>query len=219
MLAQRAGVQASRHRGGWRLRRALPICRFVLRVAFASTAVAGAAEPPSRVEVVRSGQGVLEIHAQARIGADPAVVWAALTDYENFPRFIAGLRRSVVLSRATGSCTVEQQWRIPLLWFSIPVDVTVNSIERPPSDIEVRLVRGNLKQLEGRYRIERLPDGAMILRWDGIIEGFNLLPDWIVTPIVRKMALAQFEGMLAEISRRDSARSTERSRTRTPAGG
>ncbi len=179
---------------------------------------ARAGEPASVVDVVRSAHGVLEIHAQARVRANPAVVWATLTDYENFPSFIAGLRRSVVLARGAGSCTVEQQWRIPLLWFSIPVDVTVTSVERPPGAIEVHLIKGNLKSLEGKYRIERLPGGGMILRWDGIIEGYTLMPDWIVTPIVKKMALAQFEGMLAEIARRDAARSSEPSRTRAPAG-
>src|SRR3974390_3159029 len=110
--------------------------------------------PPdsSRVEGSRSAQGALDIHAQAKVDAETVTVWSALTAYEEFPRFVAGLRRSEVVARDGSTATVVQQWRIPLLWFSIPVDVTVKSVERPPDLIEVHLVKGNLKQLDGRYQ-------------------------------------------------------------------
>lgn len=46
-------------------------------------------------------------------------------------------------------------------------EVTLSTVERPPHEIEATLLKGNLKQLHGIYRIEPQRDGRILLSWSG----------------------------------------------------
>ncbi|HYB52162.1 MAG TPA: SRPBCC family protein, partial [Burkholderiaceae bacterium] len=108
--------------------------------------------------------------SQALVRATHETIWETLTDYGNFAQFIPGLNASLVLSRGAALCTVEQRWRVTLLLIPFPVDITVLSVERPPSNLDVHLVRGDLKGLEGGYSIQEGPDGQTSILWDGRVE-------------------------------------------------
>ena len=71
--------------------------------------------------------------------------------------------------------------------------------------ITVRVVRGNLKQLEGRYQIEQSGSADQYtLRWTGLIEPDTVLPAFITVPLMRANIEDQFTGMVREIRRRHS---------------
>jgi len=162
------------------------------------------------VEVAPTGDGVLHIQAHALVRASYQIVWNTLTDYGQFSRFVPGLSKSHLVSCDRGQCVVEQNWHISVLRISIPVDVTVLSEERPPSTVMVHLLRGNLKRLDGAYEIPAASDGRIDLRWEGIVEGPALLPQWVSLPIVRTLARDQFRGMVAEIEQRAAASGSSR---------
>src|SRR5262245_59808100 len=96
----------------------------------------------------------LEVTCRALLEAPLEVIWRTLTDYDRLHEFIPGMRSSRVVSRSAGVAVVEQAGEARFLFFTFPIEVTVSSTERPPYGIEAALVRGNLKRLEGAYRIE-----------------------------------------------------------------
>ena len=180
-----------------------------MRVVLAITALlaacaAGAAEDMS-VEATRRGSAV-EIRARATLRAPLELIWSALTDYDRLHEFIPGIRRSKLLEYRGSTAIVEQSGEATFLVFSFPIEVTLASTERPPREIDVRALKGNLKRLEGGYRIETAADGQFLLRWNGLLEPEEALPPLIGEVLVRLSIEDQFFGMVREIERREALR-------------
>lgn len=133
-----------------------------------------------------------------------AVIWDTLTDYDRLSSFVPGMRASRVIERRGPAIIVRQQGEAGFLFFSHAIDVVVEVREQPPHVIGVRVLSGNLKQLDGRYQIE--PDaqtpGRYALRWSGLIEPESRLPPLIGVPILRANIGEQFRGLVSEIERR-----------------
>ncbi|HTP63434.1 MAG TPA: cyclase, partial [Burkholderiales bacterium] len=100
---------------------------------------------------------------------------------------------------------VEQSGEARFLFFSIPIEATLTSTERPPHAIEARLLRGNLKRLEGAYRIEPRADGRSLLSWRGVIQA-ETMPPLFGEMLLRVSIEDQFRGMVREIERREGVR-------------
>jgi carbon monoxide dehydrogenase subunit G len=176
---------------------------------FASPLVPGtlSAADGLRVEAARSGTGVA-VSASASIHAPLDLIWNTLTDYEHLPEFIPGMQQSRIVSRRGPATIVEQRGGAGILFFTLPIRVTVESAEYPPHLITVRVLSGNLKQLDGRYQLERIGGGEdYILSWRGIIEPAVSLPAFISVPLMRTSVEDQFTGMVREIERRSRLRS------------
>lgn len=154
-----------------------------------------------------NGAGV-EVHARATLSAPHELIWQTLTDYDQLSSFIPGMHKSRVVQWRGRSVLVEQEGVARFLLFSVPISVTVESLHHPPGFIAVRLVKGNLRQLEGGYRIDRVAEGEerFVLRWSGVIEAETGLPQLIGVPLMRASIAEQFLGMVAEIERRESVR-------------
>ena len=167
-------------------------------------ASAGAAEDLS-VEATRRGSAV-EVRARATIDAPHAVVWDTLTDYNRLSEFIPGMLKSRIVEWRGNEAIVEQLGEAKFLFFSFPIDVTVGSASLPPDAITVRVIRGNLKRLEGGYRIERVDEGRVVLRWTGLIEPDAILPPLLGEAVMRANIEDQFTGMVREIERREALR-------------
>lgn len=67
------------------------------------------------------------------------------------------------------------------------------------------MLKGNLKRLDGAYRIE--PQGAsrILLTWRGTVEALEM-PPLIGELLMRSNIEDQFRGMVREIDRRDALR-------------
>jgi ribosome-associated toxin RatA of RatAB toxin-antitoxin module len=167
-------------------------------------AVAGAAEDVS-VEAVRRGSAV-EVQARATLAAPHSLIWGTLTDYNRLAEFIPGMRRSRVVEVRGSDSVVEQSGEARLLVFTFPIDVTLLSTPRPPGALDVRVLKGNLKRLEGGYRIEPADEGRYLLRWSGVIEPDAPLPPLLGEAVMRHTIELQFIGMVREIERREGLR-------------
>jgi hypothetical protein len=182
-------------------------------VAALSLAVQAYAADDLAVDVARLDDGRFAVRARALVHASRETAWKTLTDYGDLSRFVPGLDRSAIVSCAQGQCVVDQDWHVSVLWFSLPIAVTVRSVERPPGSIEVHLVRGELTHLDGGYLIGEPSGGRLELRWEGTLGSASRLPGWLSTalstplstPFVRRMAREQFRGMVEEIERRERA--------------
>lgn len=178
----------------------LACCAFVL-----GAAPARAAEDLS-VEAARKGAFV-EVKARATIDAPLSVIWTTLTDYERLPEFVPGLRKSKVTSRSGSTVVVEQSGEARFLVFTFPIDVVLESVEKPPSSIRVRALSGTLRYLEGGYEVEpEHESGRFILRWSGTIAPDVSLPPLFGEVVMRMSIEDQFTGMVREIDRREALR-------------
>lgn len=181
---------------------------------FCAYLLAGAALPAARqaravedFSIHASHQGdAVALHVQARVHARAAVIWGTLTDYDHLPQFVPGLTSSRVLERRGASAVVEQKGAARVLFFSYPIEVTVESLENPPDRLGVRVLKGNLKQLEGGYRLQPVAgsEGEFVLSWRGVIEPDFSLPAFLTVPLLRSTFQEQFLAMVKEIERREA---------------
>lgn len=154
----------------------------------------------------------LVISARATISAPLPLIWRTLTDYDHLAEFVPGMKRSRLLERHGGTAIVEQLGEAKFLIFHYPIAVVVQSDEHYPATIAVRVLSGNLRQLAGAYRIDKLPGATdqFVLRWRGIIEPDIALPLFITAPGLSDTVADQFRGMVREIERRAAGSANRR---------
>ncbi len=150
-------------------------------------------------------EDALEVVCSALVNAPLELIWRTLTDYARLAEFVPGMRRSRVLSREGAVTVVEQAGEASFLFVTYPIEVTLASTERSPYVIEASLLKGNLKRLEGAYRIEPQVGGRMLLTWVGVIEALSM-PPLIGELLMRSTIGEQFRGMVREVERRDQLR-------------
>lgn len=167
-------------------------------------AAAGARADNVSVETQRH-DGALQVVCRARLDAPAELAWQTLTDYDHLADFVPGMQRSRVLSRHGPLSVVEQVGMARFLFVSIPIEVTLATTERAPDTIEARMTKGNLKRLEGVYRIEPQAGGGVQVSWKGLIEA-DSMPPLIGELLMRSAIEDQFRGMVREIERRDALR-------------
>ncbi len=174
-----------------------------LSVLLALAAGARAAEDVT-VEATRR-EDALEIACRATLDAPVELVWQTLTDYNRLHEFIPGMRRSRVIEQRGTTAVIEQSGEARFLFLVFPIEVTLSSVERPPHAIEASMLKGNLKRLQGVYRIEPQRGGRLVLTWNGVIEAVSMPP--LLGEIVMRGSIEdQFRGMVHEIERRVAAR-------------
>jgi ribosome-associated toxin RatA of RatAB toxin-antitoxin module len=167
----------------------------------ASVSAQAAAEVSVKT-VKRDGAVNVEAHATLQVPLE--LIWQTLTDYDHLAEFIPGISRSRLLEYRGTAAIVEQTGEAGILFFKFPIEVVVESLELAPYVIEVRVLKGNLKQLDGRYHIEMgaRPQDGITLRWRGVIEPEMPLPPLIGEMVLRANVTDQFRGMVREIERR-----------------
>lgn len=153
------------------------------------------------VEAARSGDAI-KVSVRATVKAPLALIWSTLTDYDHLAQFIPSMKKSRLVERLGNVAVIEQSGYAHLWFFHFPIDVTVEVTEHPSFAIQVRLLKGNLKRLEGHYEIEKIGEDLYVLRWSGTIEPGIAVPSFLATDMMRKNISEQFLGMVNEIERR-----------------
>ncbi len=163
------------------------------------------------VEARRAGSAVA-VKARATLRAPADLIWKTLTDYDHLAEFIPGMRESKMIDRRGPAAIVEQHGEAKFLVFSYAIDVVVASAEYPPDRIEIHVLSGNLRQLDGAYRLRAGDEhGTWVLSWSGLIEPTLPVPSFLAVGLMRRNVEAQFSGMVAEIERRQ-AQANQRAR-------
>ena len=167
------------------------------------TSVAAQAAAEVTVKTVKR-DGAVNVEAHATLQVPLELIWQTLTDYDHLAEFIPGINRSHLLGYRGNAAIVEQTGEAGILFFKFPIEVVVESQELAPYVIEVRVLKGNLKRLDGRYHIEvgARPQDGITLRWHGVIEPEMPLPPLIGEMVLRANVTDQFRGMVREIERR-----------------
>lgn len=175
---------------------------------------AGVAAAAEGMVVVAEARGsAVSVDIRATVSAPHAVIWSTLTDYGHLAEFIPGMQSSKITERRGSTAIVEQHGEAGFLVFSYSIDVVVASTEHHPDTIEIRVLKGNLKRLDGRYQVERgEKEGTWTVRWVGLIEPSIPLPQFLNVRLIRGSLVDQFRGMIDEIERRDVLRRTASSK-------
>jgi len=180
---------------------------WLLGLALAQAVAAGAADAFAVIAEPRGSAVAVDVCAT--ITAPHAVIWSTMTDYGHMSDFVPGMQSSKVTERRGSTAIVEQRGEAGFLIFSYGIDVTVASTEHYPESIEIRVLRGNLKRLDGRYQIDRGDkEGTWVIRWVGLIEPSLSLPQFLNVRLIRGSIIDQFRGLVDEIERRDVVRRT-----------
>jgi ribosome-associated toxin RatA of RatAB toxin-antitoxin module len=167
---------------------------------------AGAARALDDISVeARRRDEALEVVCHAMLDAPLDLVWQTLTDYDRLAEFIPGMRKSRMVERRGAAAIVEQEGEARFLFVTFPIEVTLASTERAPYAIEVSMLKGNLKRLDGAYRIEPQGGGRLLLTWTGVVEALSM-PPLLGEMVMRSNIGDQFRGMVREIGRRDALR-------------
>lgn len=159
---------------------------------------AGAAR--TEVSVSRHGSAYL-IEASSEVQAERAVVWAVLTDYEGYTRFVPGLRRS--WKAGADPLRIEQSGEFGILFFRRTLSATLEIEEHPMSHIVLRGVAGDLRKLETAVAVEGDGDANRhLVRYRSAIEPSFWVPPVIGTSIIRMAIRGKLQAVAEEIERR-----------------
>lgn len=172
-----------------------------------NTHAAETGKQPFTVEAKRNGDAI-QVSVRTTVKAPLALIWSTLTDYDHLAEFIPGMKKSRLVERQGKVAVIEQSGLAHLWFFHFPIDVTVEVTEHPSFAIQIRLLKGNLKRLEGHYEIEKIGEDLYSLRWSGTIEPGLAVPGFLATDMMRKNISEQFLGMVSEIERRAALTAT-----------
>jgi len=150
--------------------------------------------------------GSVYVETEATIAATFETIWEALTDYDRLSTFIPGMKSSRLLRYEGSTAFVEQKGSAKFLFFELPIEVVVRSIEDRPHTIRIELEEGTLERLSGGYQLRNAGrENLWKLSWSGYIEPSMPIPNFLTERLIRNDLRAQFEGMVIELQRRTEA--------------
>jgi ribosome-associated toxin RatA of RatAB toxin-antitoxin module len=154
------------------------------------------------VESERHGDAVY-IHAAVVLKADAATAWRVMTDYNRYAEFIPELRLSRIVARRGSTVIVEQSGDATFWLFKLPLDITFEINEIPPSGLQSRAVAGSLRSLTSSYALTPVTSGTR-LDYHGHVEpGFAPFGQIAQTAVERNVA-RQFQALADEIERQSA---------------
>jgi len=168
-----------------------------------ASASAGAQTNTSdRMDVdVHEEKGLFTVRAQFLIDRPLSVALEVLTDYENIPRFMPGIRKSVVHQREAGSAVVEQEATSRLLLYSKRVHLVLE-IEENDDSVRFRDRCGSsFRRYEGVWRL--VPRGDQVaVAYELQAEPAFDVPAFILQGLLSRDARRLIEALRNEIGAR-----------------
>ena len=168
---------------------------------FALTLVAARpASGETLTEVERVGE-VIRITASTSVAVDPHLAWTVLTDYDHLAEFIPDMRSSRIISGPEGPLKVEQKGETGFLVWTFPVEVVLQLQEDPEQLITFKSVSGNVKNMEGVWRVVEAGEGVTV-QYSATMETDFWVPPLIGPAIIENDVRRKVEGLAHEMTRR-----------------
>jgi len=153
------------------------------------------------ISVRESDGGAYTVLAQFSVAEPAAAVWAVLTDYEQIPRFMPGVRTSRVLEREDGRVRVEQEAVSRFMMFSKRVHLVLDVAEGTDV-IRFRDRCGrSFTSYEGAWTIVDRGDRAEIEYGLTARPAFDV-PGFVLRRLLDRDARAMIDGLRSEITAR-----------------
>lgn len=171
-------------------------------VLLANLAHAQSNTPEISFRVTREGEFILT-DSRVDLPVSSALVWAVLTDYERYPRFISSMHESKIISRNPEGSVVEQKGSFSFMFFSQGIEARLLVSEFPPDLIVTRAIEGDFQVMNGRYELRQIGSNTR-LSYSGRLVPNLILPPLFGLSIVRYILFRNFREMVDEILRRDA---------------
>lgn len=144
---------------------------------------------------LQEGQAVLngsngQYSGQMVVRGSLPTIWAVLTDYENFKKFMPNVVESRVLQRKGNQVVFEQVQIFQVLLLSRREKVKLAVTETNPKQIKFKVIEGYVKALQGSWKIEPLSSNLFLLTHQVSVE-----PD-IKSDFNRKLFYSIYEDTL-----------------------
>ena len=115
-----------------------------------------------RGEVVLKGQRGKYLGRVVAKG-DVDTAWSVLTDYDDFARFLPNITSSRIISENGDRIVFEQTNMVDLWLFQEEFTVQIAATKSKPSKVDFQLAEGELKKLIGRWQIEEVSPGKILI--------------------------------------------------------
>lgn len=148
--------------------------------------LAAAADPvPSPQVSVQEERGTYTVTARFEVPQSPEIVLAVLSDYEEIPRFMPDVTKSVVLERAPGRLVVEQEAVSRFMMFSKQIHLLLEVSERGGSLQFVDRCGKSFKTYQGAWRVEPKGHGSLVTYELSAQPGFDV-PEFILKRLLKR---------------------------------
>ena len=94
---------------------------------------------------------------------DTNTAWEVLTDYNNFARFLPNISSSKIIAQQGDRVVFEQVNVVDLWLFQQEFAVQIEAIKNKPTKVDFKIVDGDLKKLIGRWEIEEIASGKILI--------------------------------------------------------
>jgi ribosome-associated toxin RatA of RatAB toxin-antitoxin module len=183
--------------GRSRVRQSLATTALVL---LAAAALPAASAPDPQVTVREEG-GVYTVAASFAVAEPASTALAVLTDYEQIPRFMPDVRRSIVLEHGEGLMVVEQEAVARLMMFSKRIHLILE-IQETPGVIRFRDRCGkSFARYEGGWTITE-DDGHATIAYDLTATPSFDVPEFLLKRLFKRNAAQMIERLQIEMAAR-----------------
>ena len=159
-----------------------------------------AAEAPSRVDV-QEDHGVYTVSASFAVPEPADVAWAVLTSYEQIPRFMPGVRTSVVRERSAGRVVVEQEAVSSVMMFSKRVHLVLDIQEQPDALTFRDLCGRSFVRYEGSWRLVQR-DGQTEISYTLTAQPAFDVPGFMLGRLLKRDAGRMIDSLRREVATR-----------------
>jgi ribosome-associated toxin RatA of RatAB toxin-antitoxin module len=104
---------------------------------------------------IRQEGNLLIVRGWLKADVDPAIAWAVLTDYEQHPRFVPGIRLSRIVSSSERQTLLEQQGEVLAGSLRVPYGGTMRIDESPMQGMTIVFLSGLFKDVRGEWQLGR----------------------------------------------------------------
>ena len=194
-------VSGGRH-GARRFLLALPV---VWIGALPAVPLAGNSVSQPQVSV-REQAGLYAVHAEFEVPQSGSAVLAVLTDYEDIPRFMPGLKSSIVRERSAERVVVEQEAVSRMMMFSKRIHLLLEVNERSDALLFRDCAGRSFETYEGAWRLTER-EGQTVIRYELRARPTFDVPEFLLRRLLARDAKAMIEGLRREIATRQVAAS------------
>ena len=153
--------------------------------------------------VVAVERGTYSVTARFDVPEAPQRAMAVLTDYEEIPRFMPGVRTSVILERTSRHVTIEQEATSEYMMFSKNIHLVLEVSEEGDTLRFVDRAHDSFTLYEGTWRVTPKgegPGGSTVTYAVTARPAFDV-PGFILKRLLRRDSRQMVESLRREISR------------------
>ena len=162
-----------------------------------------AEQSPTSV-TVHEGKGVYTVAARFLVDQLPSIALTVLTDYEQIPRFMPGVRTSIVRERGEGWAVVEQEAESRLMLFSKRVHLVLQIEEQPDALIFRDRCGQTFTRYEGAWHLSA-NEGHTMITYELTAEPSFDVPAVILRRLLRRDSGRMIVSLQREIAARAAA--------------